>query len=74
MEKKSIVTNALDKSEIRFWMGIIAVVVSVVLYGSKITTQLAVLEVKVGLLADKVDNLNGLNEDVITMKAILDIK
>jgi len=66
---KTIVNDILDKSEIKFWMGIIAVIVSILLSSNTIITRIAVVEIKLENLTETTREVNNKFSAVYTDNA-----
>lgn len=55
---KKEISEVLSKSEIKFWLGVIGIIVSIVITSNTIITKVAVIENQIANLNEKVDEVN----------------
>lgn len=55
---KKAISEVLSKSEIKFWLGVIGIIVSIVITSNTIITKVAVIENQIANLNEKVDEVN----------------
>lgn len=55
---KKAISEVLSKSEIKFWLGVIGIIISIVITSNTIITKVAVIENQIANLNEKVDEVN----------------
>lgn len=55
---KKEISEVLSKSEIKFWLGVIGIIISIVITSNTIITKVAVIENQIANLNEKVDEVN----------------